>query len=172
MTEQPCISECACPSLSAHMYVFMRVHVCVVTCLHPLWPPAPPPYPPAAAPHLTPPCPALQALSQNRMRRGTVFHHCGGQSLRISQPSLGPSPLGSGAQQAPCSPPVDGGLWNEPPDSRLWRHVFVQWLWRGWGINDWLHLCVCDHAHQQRWITVENFCGDNREQPCCVRKLT
>lgn len=39
------------------------------------------------------------------MRRRTVFHPCGGQSLWIRQPSLGPSPPGSGAQQAPSSPP-------------------------------------------------------------------
>lgn len=39
------------------------------------------------------------------MRRGTVFHPRGGQSMWIRQPSLGPSPLVSGAQQAPSSPP-------------------------------------------------------------------
>lgn len=90
------------------MHVFTYVHVIAVTCPSPphlLRPPTPPPYPPATAPHLTPPCPALQGLSQKGMRRGTVFHPGGGQSLWISQPSLGPSPLGSGAQQAPSSPP-------------------------------------------------------------------
>lgn len=44
------------------------------------------------------------------MRGGTVFHPCGGQSLWIRQPNLGPSPLGSCAQQAFFSPPEDGGL--------------------------------------------------------------
>lgn len=98
----------------------MRVHgcihthacVCVCACMCCDMPisSTPPPYPPATAPHLTPPCPALQGLSQKGMRRGTVFHPCGGQSLWIRQPSLGPSPMGSGAQQAPSSPPEDGGL--------------------------------------------------------------
>lgn len=44
------------------------------------------------------------------MKKGTVFHPCGGQSLWIRQASLGPSPLGSRAQQAPTTPPEDGGL--------------------------------------------------------------
>lgn len=67
--------------------------------------------PQATAPHLTPPCLSLQGLSQKTaMRRGTVFHPCGGQSLWIHQPNLGPSPVGSHAQQVLFNSPEDGGL--------------------------------------------------------------
>lgn len=112
LTEQPCVSECACMSVSIGMHVLVCPRICVVTCLspahllpllHTLQ---------ATAPHLTWPCPALQGQSQKKRkkRRGTVFYPCGGQSLWIRQPSLGPSPVGSGAQQAPSSPQEDGGL--------------------------------------------------------------
>lgn len=53
-------------------------------------------------PHPAQPC---RAGRKKGMRRGTVFHPRGGQSLWIGQPSLGPSPPGSGAQQAPLQPP-------------------------------------------------------------------
>lgn len=46
--------------------------------------------------------------------RGTVPQPCGGQSLQISQPNLGPFPLGVCAQQAllrqPPAPQDDRGL--------------------------------------------------------------
>lgn len=76
LTEQPCVSECACMSVYVTMHVFMHVHVGVVTCLsspHLLRPPTPPPYPPATAPHLTPPCPALQGLLQKKDEKGNRF---------------------------------------------------------------------------------------------------
>lgn len=66
LTEQPRVSECACISVHLSMHVFMHVHVCVVTCI------SPPHLLPllhnlqATAPHLTPPCPAPQGLSQKK----------------------------------------------------------------------------------------------------------
>ena len=89
------------------MHVSVHVHVCVVTCLSPphLHPSSiPPELLPHTWPHPAHPCRACR--KKKGMRRGTVFHHCGGQSLRIRQPGLGPSPLGSGAQQAPLQPPI------------------------------------------------------------------
>ncbi len=58
------------------MHVFVYMRACVVTCLSPphlLRPPTPPPYPPATAPHLTPPCPAPQGLSQKKDEKGNRF---------------------------------------------------------------------------------------------------
>lgn len=132
LTEQPCVSECACTSVSKHIHVFGYVHSCVVTCLSPphlLQPHAPPPYPqgycPTPDPALPGPSGPVAKKKKKKMWRGTVFCPHGGQSVWICQPSLGPSPLGCGAQQAPSSPQEDGGLWNEPSDSRLQRRAFV-----------------------------------------------
>lgn len=98
------------------------------------------------------------------MRMGTVFHPCGGQSLWIHQPSLRSSTLGSGAQQAPSiplQPPKRQRPLNWPPDSRLQRRAFVWHLWGG--IDDWLHLCVCEHANLEA-LHYSTMTG----QPCCM----
>lgn len=104
-----------------HMDVCMHTHASVCVCAHvccdmPIssTPPSttypssiPPSYCPTPDPTL--PIPA-GPVAKTGMRRGTVFHPCGGQSLWIRQPNLGPSPLGSRAQQALFNPPEDGGL--------------------------------------------------------------
>lgn len=63
--------------------------------------------------------------------RGTVLRPCGGQSLQISQPNLGPFPPGVCAQQAllrrpPRRPPRrPRSLKRAPQDSGLRRRAFV-----------------------------------------------
>lgn len=106
LTEQPCVSEC--------LYVSVCIHtcMCLYVCMSVLWHACLSPNPsltlvprdnrPTPDPALH--CLALQSQLQKRMRMGTVFHPCGGQSVWIHQPSLGSSTLGSGAQQAPSSP--------------------------------------------------------------------
>lgn len=126
--------------------------------------------PPATAPHLTPPCPSPQGPSQKTVpRRGTIFHPCGGQSLWICQPNSEPSSLGSCAQQAHSAPWVDGGLWNEPPDSRLRWRAFVRQL-QG-GIDVWLHLCFRNRATPETldllWSELSQI---QQKVSCCVRK--
>lgn len=114
----------------------------------------PPPVNYCPTPDPTLPIPAgpvakKKTKKKNSPKQGNHFAPLwGGYSLWICQPNLGPSSLGSCAQQAPSAPPVHGGLWNEPPDSRLWRCAFVQQL-QG-GIDDWLHLCVCETLDLQR----------------------
>lgn len=84
-----------CTSLLWHAYL-LHTSFNRITLLHT----------PELLPHTWPrPAQPRRACRKKGMRRGTVFHPCGGQSLWIRQPSLGPSPLGSGAQQAPSSPP-------------------------------------------------------------------
>lgn len=162
------------------MHECIHIHASACVCAHvccdmpisstPSWTIYPSSIPPSYCPI---PDPTLLnsagPAAKTGMRGGTVFQPCGGQSLWIHQSNLGPSPLGSCAQQAPFSPPEDGGLWNESPDSRPWRHAFV--LLQQGGIDDWLHLCVCERATPETLsCSWENPREHNRKQPCCVRK--
>lgn len=138
--------------MNAHAWVYTYPCMCLRMCMCVLWHAyllhtsfdcLPLLHNPKQLPHTWPhPAQPCRACRKKGVRRGTVFHPCGGQSLWIRQPSLGPSPLGSSAQQAPTSPPEDGGLWNEPPDSRLQRHAFVRGLQGGWG-HWWLTPSLC-----------------------------
>lgn len=155
----------------------MCLYTCtfVVTCLYPprlIHTLTPPPYAPRQLLPHTWPHPAHPHRARRKKtvpRRGTIFPPCGGQSLWICQSNSGPSSLGSRAQQAHSAPPVDGGLWNELPDSRLWRCAFVRQL-QG-GIDDWLHLCFRNRATPEtldlQWSELSQV---QQKTPCCVRK--
>lgn len=118
-------------------------------------------------------CLALQSLLQKRMRMGAVFHPCGGQSVRIHQPSLGSSTLGSDAQQAPSSPQDKRPLnWSQTPEMCLclasvrgyWWLTLSLCLWtcQSWSIallhHDWTAMLCIMSLKRHSVAICKNMC--------------
>lgn len=111
-------------SVSIPMHVFLDVHVFVVTCLSPphlLQPHNPPPYPRATAPHLTPPCPAPQGLSQKRDEKGNRFPPLWGAVTVDPSAQLRALSSGQWCPAGPLQPPQRTEAFEmspQTPDSR------------------------------------------------------
>lgn len=98
--------------------------------------------------------------------KGDCFLPHGGQSLWIHQPSLKPSPLGSGAQQAPFSPQEDGGLWNNPPAPDSRDMLFV---WQRWGVHWWLTPSLW--TYHARNVKLQSNNLNNKAAMLCQSKV-
>lgn len=106
--------------------------------------------PPAPAPHLTPPCPPLQA--QSRGEEPFPPPACGGQSLWICQPNSGPSSLGNVAQQAHSTPqPQWMGVFEMSPQTPDSGDVPLSGSSRGALMTDSIFVSAIA-PRRRRWI--------------------
>lgn len=146
----------------------MHKHVHVGVCMHEctLWHAYTsilPPAPPRQLAH-TWPSPALTGPAQPAAKEDEkvdCFLPRGGQSQWIHQPSLRPSPLGSGAQQAPLQPPGSWRPLKQPPNSRLQIQTFVwqQWKEGVWWLTPSLWTCRSRKAKLRSNTVKEKACA-------------
>lgn len=126
LTEQPCVSQCACTSVSKHIHVFGYVHSCVVTCLSPphlLQPHAPPPYPQGYCPTPDPalPGPSGPVAKKKKRYEGEPFSApMGGSQCGSVSQAQGPLLWAVVPSRPPPAPKRTEGFEMSPqtPDSR------------------------------------------------------
>lgn len=175
LTEQPCVSECACTSVSKHIHVFGYVHSCVVTCLSPphlLQPHAPPPYPqgycPTPDPALPGPSGPVAKKKKKDVKGNRFLPPWGAVSVDLSA-KLKALSSGLWCPAGSLQPPrgrraLKWALRLQTPETRLCM-VAVGGHW-------WLTPSLCLWTCHAREAELQRkTCKDNRRQPCCVRKF-
>lgn len=169
LTEQPCVSECACTSVSDMCTVVLWHAYLLHTSFNhmPLLR-----TPKATALHLTQPCLALRGLSQKKKKKDVKGNRFlppwGAVSVDLSA-KLKALSSGLWCPAGSLQPPrgrraLKWALRLQTPETRLCM-VAVGGHW-------WLTPSLCLWTCHAREAELQRkTCKDNRRQPCCVRKF-